>query len=146
MINGKSLIPVWEDTYYEYSGETLNFRLKMDGRNVFDGYAEGFPDGTPIRVYVNRIAVDYLSDDAFRPDVTGLTENTGAMANFELFQLTLSGGSYEEDVKLGDIYIYYGQEKISEGTAAEPINGHADSRMKLPMTAVLTEQDVIEID
>lgn len=145
MINGKSLIPVWEDTYYEYSGDTLYFRVKMDGSTVFDGYAEGFPDGSPIRIYVNRIAVDYLSDDAFRPDVTGLTENTGAMANFELFKLVLNGGTYEEDEKLGDIYIYYGSDR-ADGIAAVPVNGHADSRMKLPMTAVLTEQGVIEID
>lgn len=134
MINGKSVIPVWEDTYYEYSGSTLHCRVKKDGVKVCDIYAEAFPDGRPIKVYVNRLAKDYLSNGGFNPTATGLTADSEATAVFSLIRLIESGGTYTEDVTLGDITIVYGFGNLSEGLVSEPVNGHADVRMNLPLS------------
>lgn len=135
MINGKSLIPVWEDTYYEYSGDTLYFRVKMDGVSIYDGYAEAFPDGTPIRVYINRIAGDYLfNSESFDPGRAGYFLDSGASANFTLVRMNVSGNTYTEGTTLGDVTILFGFGDVYAGVISDPVNGHSDMRMKLPVT------------
>ena len=127
MIKGKDIINVWEDTYVEYSGDTLYFRVKKDNEPVYEGYAERFPDGTPIRIYINRIARDYLFNGVFDPTVTGLTVDSGACGEFSVFSMS---GVTEQEC-LGSIVIVYGFEGDAvNGTLNEPVNTHADMRQQ----------------
>ena len=146
MINGKNLIPVWEDTYYETSAETLDFRIKLDGVKIYDGYAEAFPDGKPIRVYVNRIAGDYLYNGEFNPSQTGMQADSGASAVLTLTELRESGGTVTEGTVLGSITVFYGFKDAREGLISDPVNGRADARMFLPLSAFFTSGTTITIN
>lgn len=145
MIDGKERIYCWEDTAYEYSGSTLYFRVKKDGDTVYEGYSEAFPDGTPIRVYINRIARDYMENGRFSPVRTGVTQDAEAYAEFSLVRLD----GDVEDAVLGTIQVLYGfyGDAPAESTEimSDPINGHADMRMYLPVTLFNEEATEIEI-
>lgn len=126
MLGGKDLINVWEDTYLEYAGDTLDFRVYKDDVPVYSGYAERFPDGTPIRVYINRIARDYLFNGVFDPSVTGLTQDSGACAEFSVVQM--NGGVETVFGEIGVVNAFNGA--AINGLLNEPINTHADMRQK----------------
>ena len=128
MIGGKDLINVWEDTYLEYSGDTLDFRVYRNGTLVYEGYAEKFPDGTPIRIYINRIARDYLYNGDFNPSENGITTDSGATDYFHISRV-YNGGSEQG---LGGIDILYGfsGDAVNGSLLNEPVNRHADMRQK----------------
>lgn len=130
MINGKSLIQVWEDTYYQHTGDTLYYKVNINGAYFTKGKAESFPDGTLPRVYVNRIAQDWF-DVADIPASTGVTPDSGACCDLSL---VLCDSGFTEQETIGTIRIvagWYGQVRT---LLSEPVNGHADMRMELPIT------------
>lgn len=53
--------PIWKDTYYETTKNTLDFQIKVDGDVVYQGKAVRPNAGTPIRLRVNDICRDFLS-------------------------------------------------------------------------------------
>lgn len=135
MIGGKDRIYAWEDTYYEYSGSSLYFRVRKDGSTVYKGYAEKFPDGTPIRIYINRIARDYLSNGGYTPPVTGWTADENAYATFTLDRLNENGRVLGNLGSIEIIQSYHGEVPDAESfIMSAPVNGHADARMYLPVT------------
>lgn len=140
MIGGKAQIYAHEDTYLEYTGDTLDFYVKRDGTTVYQGYAERFPDGRPIRIYINRIAQDYLESDGFNPSLTGLQADSGASANFSI---TTTGGT-----PLGDVRVMNGwNENLSaHQLLSTPVNGHADRRMYLPASSYHNTNATIQIE
>lgn len=134
MINGKEKIFVWEDTYLEVSQNTISFRVKMNGVTIYQGVAEAFPDGRPIRIYINRIACEYLYNSDFNPSVTGVTSDGTASAVFSVVELTESNGVVSEGSTLGSIIIAFGFDGDLLNILSEPIDGKADVRMSLPIT------------
>lgn len=139
MIGGKERIMVWEDTYYEHSGETLDFSVSMGGVRVYIGHAEAFPDGRPIRVYINRIVMQFLKNSDFNPTVSGLTADSTASAYFTLYD---EGSS----VTLGGIWIVFGFYGEAGSLLSEPVNGKADSRMHLPLSSFNSSATTININ
>ena len=129
MINGKDYIFSSEDLFYEASASTLDFKVEANGVEVYEAHAEQFPDGTPIRVYINRIAKDYLSHGTL-PTATGMTTDNGA---FKLFDIKTPDS-------VGSVWILDGNGKNMQNNKifCDPINGVADQRMYLFITRVGT--------
>lgn len=142
MIGGKDRIYVWEDTYYEYSGDTLDFRVKKNGTTVYEGYAEQFPDGSSIRIYINRIAREFLFNGDFNPASAGTQSDSAATATFALYRV--SGTS---ETQLGSIVVCMGGlGTLAQGVISEPVNGHADFRMHLPLSVFMNNSGSITIN
>lgn len=146
MINGKEKIFVWEDTYLEVSQNTISFRVKMNGATIYQGVAEAFPDGRPIRIYINRIACEYLYNSDFNPSVTGVTSDGTASAVFSVVQLTESNGVVSEGSTLGSIIIAFGFDGELTSVLSEPIDGKADVRMNLPVSFFNSSATTITIN
>lgn len=141
MINGKSLIQVWEDTYYQHTGETLYYKVKINGDDFKRGIAVSLPDGTLPRVYVNRIAVEWL-DRADMPQETGITADSGACCDLTL--VACNSGFTEQDT-VGTIRIVDGWHGSVRTLLSEPINGHADMRMELPLSFYSESGETVDI-
>lgn len=146
MINGKQEIFVWEDTYVEVPQNTIRFRVKMNGTSVYDGVAEKFPDGRPIRIYINRIAYEYLFNSDFNPSVTGVTTDATASAVFSIHELVEDNGDVYEGSTLGSITIVFGFNGDVEPIISEPVNGRADMRMNLPLSFYASSSTTITIE
>lgn len=132
MINGKNYIYTALDEFVEASGETIPFALKRDGETVLTGVARQFPDGRPIKFYLNRLAEEYLDTTGwenllFSTGVTvfstGITLNPEAGATF-----SLENTEAEEEICSAFVIKGYGTET---GITSKPINGKADPRMFL---------------
>lgn len=125
MINGKNYIYTALDEFVEVSGETVPFALKRDGETVLEGVARQFPDGRPIRFYLNRLAEEYLDTTGWENLLfsTGVTVNPEAGALF-----SLDNTEAEENICSAFVIKGYGTET---GITSKPINGKADPRMLL---------------
>lgn len=125
MINGKNYIYTALDEFVEVSGETVPFALKRDGETVLTGVARQFPDGRPIRFYLNRLAEEYLDTTGWENLLfsTGVTVNPEAGAIF-----SLDDTEAEEEICSAFVIKGYGTET---GITSNPINGKADPRMLL---------------
>lgn len=128
---------VWIDDAYEYSGQTLHYRVKMNGNKIYEGIATA--EDFPIKIYLNRIAQGYLQSTF--PQETGVTQDTGASAVFSLVRLS---GSTEAEVLYTQTYIdAYGS--VFGGFMAQPINGRADARQRLFYTTYSVTGGTIEV-
>lgn len=125
MINGKNYIYTALDECVEVSGETMTYAVRKNGVEVFRGVARQFPDGRPIRFYLNRIAEEYLDTTGWENLLfsTGVTVNPEAGAIF-----SLDDTEAEEEICSAFVIKGYGTET---GITSNPINGKADPRMLL---------------
>lgn len=125
MINGKDYIFTALDEFVEVSGETMTYAVRKNGVEVFRGVARQFPDGRPIKFYLNRLAEEYLDTTGWENLLfsTGVTVNPEAGATFALRD------DYR-GVEICSAYVIkgYGTET---GVTSEPIDGKADPRMLL---------------
>lgn len=114
---------VWIDDAYDYSGQTLHYRVKMNGNAIEEGIASAMD--FPIRIYLNRVAQAYL-ESSF-PEATGVTLDEGAYAEFSLVEMS---GDTESTTLYTVTYInaYSGS---ASRRMSSPINGHADLRQRL---------------
>ena len=131
MINGKDYIYSAVDEFAENSGETVNFALKKDGAVVLTGVARQFPDGRPIRFYLNRLAEPYLDtlswNDIFIDyefwDYVGMMTNTEAGGYFQIVDT-------DTDTEICSSYVIKGFGTQS-GVTNCPIDTHADPRQRI---------------
>lgn len=92
---------IWKDTYYSYDGESLNYIIKDDNDTViFAGKAYRLPTEDEIKINVNGICKDYLSNDlrplldAYEADGTTTAEADRALRIFRLYD---GGGNLLEE-------------------------------------------------
>lgn len=142
MINGKSLIQVWEDTYYQHTGETLYYKVKINGDDFKRGIAVSLPDGTLPRVYVNRIAVEWFNGADYLPQKEWLTTDGDACCDLTL---VACNSGFTEQATVGTIRIVDGWYGSVSTLLSEPVNGHADMRMGLPITLYSESGETIEL-
>ncbi len=125
MINGKDYIFTALDEFVEVSGETVPFALQRGGETVLTGIARQFPDGRPVKFYLNRLAEEYLDTTGWENLLfsTGATVNPEAGATF-----TIRNTETSADICSAYVIKGYGTET---GITSEPIDGKADPRMLL---------------
>lgn len=113
---------IWKDTAYVTSAETLDWTLVQDGTTVASGVSHLRPGEEWLKVYVNRLAEDWL--ESTYPSATGLTTDDGACMDFTLQD---SSGN-----TLGTYRFILGSVgEVREGISSDPVNGHADCRQRI---------------
>lgn len=55
--------PIWKDTFYTASSQTLIYKIYGGNGYIFQGKAYAMPNGDPIKICVNKICQDYLYQD-----------------------------------------------------------------------------------
>lgn len=117
----------YKDLFYLYSGETLDYGLYLGTAPLFYGRAIRRPGDSYIRINVSRICQDSLDAGFPFSGETGLT-----YGEFSLYRM-VDG----EPAALLDEYgllLAFDRDLVFEGDdlmLSEPINGRADSRMKM---------------
>jgi hypothetical protein len=129
--------PIYLDDAYDYSGATLSYRIRMNGKKVRDGFATA--EDFPIRIFLNREAQAYI--ESAYPQQTGVTQDTGA---YVLATLSEMIDGREGNILYQETYID-AYSPVSEGCMSEPINGHADARQRLFYTSYNEEETTLEI-
>lgn len=112
--------PIWKDVYYTSTADTLTYYIKLGGETIFNGRAFKRPDSADLKININRICQNYLSNElpeAFTAitSYTVLTSTT-AVKDFLLYS---SGGTLLETYRFSYDWSYDTQSRI--GSA---INGH----------------------
>lgn len=54
------MIPIWKDTYYTTSADSLNYELRIGGSVIFSGRAYKAPDKEQLKIKLNGIVSNYL--------------------------------------------------------------------------------------
>lgn len=132
---------VWRDDAYNYTGQTLDYAVKMNGVVVKKGHASA--KDFPITIYLNRLAVDYLEVDWHNragfayEEWSGGTRILGrfyempdAAAQFTLVRLE---GDTEVETLYDVVYVDTSRGELKT-YLSEPINGHACTQQVLPYT------------
>ena len=133
--------PVYQDTKYTYSGETLNYRIEGPlGTVLLRGTASTRPDGTPPTIYVNRQIEPFMNQDV-KP-VTGLTTEYDASRTFFLFDDS-EGGSLLETYTF--IRSYSGDWSGANKRLSDPIRPNISAAMLVPFTQYVSTQTSITL-
>lgn len=128
MINGKDYIFSALDEFVEVSGDTVPFALKKDGETVLEGIARQFPDGRPVRFYLNRLSEGFLDCGTWNPlfigrGFSGLTQNPDAGGLFSIEDTSAN-------TEICSAYVIQGR-GTETGVTNQPIDGRLDPRMKI---------------
>lgn len=122
--------PVWKDTVYRTTGDTLGYVVKVGGVTVWEDVAYRLPGNERIEIYMNRIAIDFMEGNlAF---TTGLTSNPKEYVEFNLYRQT--GGVLTLIETYGFLFSFTGEWNGSDKTLSNPIDGILDPRMLVPFT------------
>ena len=128
---------IWEDTPYEYSGNTLEWYLSVGGQKVMEGTSVSFPQETGVTIYVNRLVDDWFEGEAM--DVSN-GMHAGNMLDVELRD---SGDTLLESYRF--VYASDGEWDGDDVMLSDPINGHLDPRAKFFMTYYANSATTINI-
>lgn len=119
--------PIWKDTYYTTTASSVNYRITLDGGNIFSGKAVKYPDADNLQININKICRNYLECD-IAPLLELMPTSNSAMTHYDaqkVFQL------YVNDTNVQDYLFYqdysYTTDKAVTGssiTVSNPINGH----------------------
>lgn len=122
--------PIWKDTVYQITGDTLSYYVKVGDVTVWDDVAHRRPNDTRIKIYMNRIAIDFMEGNlAF---VTGLTENPKEFVEFKLYAHAGGIGRLLETYQF--LFSFDGEWNGETKVLSNPINGIIDLRMLAPIT------------
>lgn len=115
--------PIWKDTEYTTSADTLTYTIRVDGTPIFMGRAFKYPDADNLVININRVCQNYLSNELPEvfPAISSTTTyyNTDAYRDFVLYD---SNG-----VQLETFRFYYDwsyDDAFSSDTRSSTINGH----------------------
>lgn len=81
--------PIYKDTYYTTTAETLTFNILFEGNVIFNGKAYRMPNQENLRININKVCQSYLSQN-INTIFTGATSETNSMA---IGEFTLRNGT-----------------------------------------------------
>lgn len=152
-------LPAYKDTFYEYSGNSLSFYIRMrqlpdeqydeEYRVIYEGKAYRNPDEPSIRININRIAKDYLENhiealewnDPLNPADRWLHIHYGSFVEFELFK---SDGTLLETY--GILFAWDGDFDGSTKLLSDPIRPNISNETPLPFSVYSPNGDDFYID
>lgn len=119
--------PIWRDTYYVSTADTLKYRILLDGEEIYAGKAVKYPDADEMLVNVNKICSNYLESNIdvllnLMPESQTAITQSHAQRQFDF----LVNGAVVEN------YVFYNDWSYSDDMAvtgssinvSHPINGH----------------------
>ena len=129
--------PIWKDTYYTTTAATLNYRIYLGDNLIFSGKAYRMPDGSSIRININKICQNYLEQDIDNI-LTGSTSQTNGNAKGDFILKNSTGGTIETYRFLYD-WDYEHSWTGQSATLSQPITGeYIAGQMKLKTTVAAT--------
>ena len=124
--------PIWKDTYYTTTANTVNYSIRLDGETIFTGKGVKYPGADDMQLNINKICRNYLECD-----IAGLLEtmpSSNTNLNHPNAQRTFN--FYTGSTKVNDYVFYqdysYTNDKPTTGSSiivSNPINGHYVSGM-----------------
>ena len=124
--------PIWKDTYYTTTADTVNYSIRLDGETIFTGKGVKYPGADDMQLNINKICRNYLECD-----IAGLLEtmpSSNTNLNHPNAQRTFN--FYTGSTKVNDYVFYqdysYTNDKPTTGSSiivSNPINGHYVSGM-----------------
>lgn len=130
--------PIWKDTYYTSTANSVTYRIELEGEVIFSGKAYKFPGADNVRININKICSNYLTSD-IEPILNG---TTGSVTNYDsqrTFNLYV-GNTNVEDYRFYLDWSYDGEKAVT-GTdiiVSNPVNGHYTAGMYTPKTTRTT--------
>lgn len=125
------------DTPYTATTESLAFKVEdSDGNVVWQGVARPFPGESAVTIWVNRLVSDFLGS-GWAP-ATGVTSDESSCRTFYLKD--------GEGTLLETFVFVDGDGTLQEGLFSEPVNGHLDPRMMMPVTNYSVSGTTITIE
>lgn len=114
--------PIWKDTYYTASTSTLVYSIALGGQTIFTGKAYRMPNENVLKLNINKICQDYLSQDI--DDLFGSsTSQTNHNACLDFVLKNSTGGTIETYRFLYD-WDYDHNWTGASATLTEVVNGH----------------------
>ena len=124
--------PIWKDTYYTTTANTVNYSIRLDGETIFTGKGVKYPGADDMQLNINKICRNYLECDIAALLTTMPSSNTNL--NHPNAQRTFN--FYTGSTKVNDYVFYqdysYTNDKPTTGSSiivSNPINGHYVSGM-----------------
>lgn len=133
--------PIYKDTYYVTTADTLTYTIELDGGVIYSGRAVKFPDADNLRININKVCNNYLESDMSElfDSESSYTINLNACRVFDL--KNGNGVTLQQYTFLFD-YDYGHNWSGGETTLSEPVNGHFVSGMLKPKTNVTASNAV----
>ena len=120
--------PIYRNTYYTTTADTLYYRIMLDGEEIYAGKAVKYPDADEMQINLDKICRNYLSSDiqdllTDLPTNTTRQYNSNAQRQFEFYIGTADTAA--ETYMFYNDYSYNTDKNIT-GTVitSNPINGH----------------------
>lgn len=135
--------PIYKDTYYTASTATLQYTISCGGNTIFSGRAYRMPNEGVLRININKICQDYLSQD-IETIIAGSSSQTNHNACLD-FTLKNSGGTTLETYKFLYDWDYGHSWTGQSATLSEQINGHYASGQYRFSTSVNTAGTVTTV-
>lgn len=128
--------PIYKDTYYTASTATLQYTISCGGNTIFSGRAYRMPNEGVLKININKICQDYLSQD-IDTIIAGSSSQTNYNACLD-FTLKNAGGTTLETYKFLYDWDYDHSWTGQSATLSEKINGHYASGQYRFSTSVNT--------
>lgn len=133
--------PIYKDTIYSATGESLTYRIEdASGETLVRGVASVKPDGSPIKIYINRQVEPFLSN-RLEP-ATGLTRQEEACETFYLYN-DLNDVLLETYVFIRS---YSGEWQGADKLLSDPIRPNVSRNMLLPISVYSASEKSMDID
>lgn len=119
--------PIWKDTYYTTTADSLTYTIELDGAVIYSGKAVKFPNADTLKININKVCRNYLESD-ITPLLEGTVTELAQPNAARIFYLKNSNGNILETYNFWYNYTYennyIGRRDI--------INGHyTDGMLKL---------------
>lgn len=119
--------PIYKDTYYTSTSNTLTYKIILEGATIFNGKAYKYPGADNMSININKICRNYLECNIEEFLSSPTTTNTtithyNAQRTFNFY----TGSTNVEDYRFYLDYSYDNTKAVtgSDIVVSEPINGH----------------------
>ena len=113
--------PIFQDTIYIHTGDSLEYRIILEGNTIFRGKAYAAPGESTISINVNRICENYLDNNDVEPLLNETANIVTARTACRNFYLTTISGVTLESYKFLYNYDYDGYFNAGGMVLSDPI-------------------------
>lgn len=131
--------PIWRDTYFTTTLNTLVYEIRLDGNVIYSGKAVRFPDADELRININKICQNYLEED-----IVQFLSNGDRQVHSQgqrVFSLWSNGYNLENYMFYYDYSYDYSKDIEGNVITSNPINGHYTDGMLKPKTIRISTQN-----
>ena len=119
--------PIWKDTYYTTTADSLIYTIRLYGEVIYSGKAVKMPNADTIKININKVCSSFLDTDI--DELFGSLSQTINNNAYKPFTINNSEGTVLETYGFLLDYDYSHNWTGSSATLSLPINGHYTSGM-----------------